>query len=363
MTKITQLQVNRSDYHATRVVEQDIADLMAEEILVSIRKFALTSNNVSYAVSGDMIGYWNYYPAEAPFGNVPVWGIAEVIQSRSPDIKIGERLWGFFPMASATKLKVGFVADDNFMDATEYRSQLPALYNQYRRTTNEPEFLSKLEDERCLLFPLFITSYLIYDYLKDNDFFGAKQVIIGSVSSKTGFGVAKLIHEDAEAQVEVVGMTSQHNVGFVEQLACCDQIVVYGNENQINPNLNTAYVDMSGNGPLTQTLHHHFKERMVDSCLVGATHWKEDRKLDPALPGARPTFFFAPAQISKRNKEWGVGVVFEKATIAAARMAHDIKDDIAIERIAGPESAAQIWKDMLDNKVAPNRGVMVSFSD
>ncbi|GGB61640.1 hypothetical protein GCM10011503_07800 [Henriciella pelagia] len=55
-----------------------------------------------------------------------------------------------------------------------------------------------------------------------------------------------------------------------------------------------------GNGELTGKLHRHLD--MVESCIVGATHW-EKRGVAKDLPGARPTFFFAPAQIAKRNKE------------------------------------------------------------
>jgi hypothetical protein len=29
-----------------------------------IRKFAFTANNITYAVVGDMIGYWKCFPAE-----------------------------------------------------------------------------------------------------------------------------------------------------------------------------------------------------------------------------------------------------------------------------------------------------------
>jgi len=206
MSNVVELQVNRENYHETRIVELQSAPLNENQIRVQIDKFALTSNNVSYAVSGDMIGYWNYYPAEAPYGKVPVWGFASVIESQSDDIKVGERIWGFLPMANQTVLTVGKVFDDNFMDATPYRQELPILYNQYRRTQGEPEFLQNYDDERSLLFPLFMTSFLIYDFLKDNDFFGAKQVLIGSVSSKTGFGLAKLIHNDKEADVKVVSL-------------------------------------------------------------------------------------------------------------------------------------------------------------
>lgn len=361
MSNVVELQVNRENYHETRIVELQSAPLNENQIRVQIDKFALTSNNVSYAVSGDMIGYWNYYPAEAPYGKVPVWGFASVIESQSDHIKVGERIWGFLPMANQTVLTVGKVFDDNFMDATPNRQELPILYNQYRRTQGEPEFLQNYDDERSLLFPLFMTSFLIYDFLKDNDFFGAKQVLIGSVSSKTGFGLAKLIHNDKEADVKVVGMTSSRNVEFVEKLGCCDQVVVYGDEDKIDRNQNAAYVDMSGNAQLTEKLHNQFGDRLVNSCLVGATHWEERRQVDQKLPGARPTFFFAPAQITKRNKEWGPGVVIQKAMIAAAGLSDAIKGDLLVEQITQADQTADIWRDMLDNKVAPNRGIMVKF--
>ena len=38
---------------------------------------------------------------------------------------------------------------------------------------------------------------------------------------------------------------------------------------------------------------------------VGGTHWTAPSTDDGPLPGPAPAFFFAPAQISKRSKEWG----------------------------------------------------------
>jgi len=147
----------------------------------------------------------------------------------------------------------------------------------------------------------------------------------------------------------------------VEKLGCCDQVVVYGDEDKIDRNQNAAYVDMSGNAQLTEKLHNQFGDRLVNSCLVGATHWEERRQVDQQLPGARPTFFFAPAQITKRNKEWGPGVVIQKAMIAAAGLSDAIKGDLLVEQITQADQTADIWRDMLDNKVAPNRGIMVKF--
>ena len=360
MTDCTALWVDRSDITKTKQVTSQVLELADGEILVAIDKFGLTANNVSYAVTGDSIGYWQFYPAEGEWGIVPVWGCATVTKSNCADIPVGDRLWGYFPMASHAVLTPGNIHADYFMDEVEHRRELPLIYNQFRRTQAEPEFLKKMENERCLLFPLFMTSYLIYDYLIDNEFFGAQQVVIGSVSSKTGFGLAHMLHNDKQVIQSVIGVTSPGNKEFVKDLGCCDQIVLYQNESQIDASLSTAYVDMSGDARLTISLHNHVGENIVESCMVGGSHWQEGGKVGE-LPGARPRFFFAPGQIEKRNKEWGPGVAMVKAMTASADVAGRVANDINIEWVYGAESLAQYWNQLLDNQIAPSRGLMVAL--
>lgn len=361
MTAVTELWVTRDDLRRTKVVESEQGPLEDGQIRVAIDKMGLTANNVSYAVSGEAIGYWKYFPAEGEWGKVPGWAMGDVVESHCDAIAQGERLYGFFPMASEVILQPGHVADDFFMDASAHRAELPALYNQYRRTKGEPEVLRELEDERCLLFPLFVTSFVLYDYLIDNDFFGAQQIIIGSVSSKTGFGLAHLLRNDRDVSQRIVGLTSSGNVPFVESLNCCDQIVTYGEETEIDAGLPAAWIDMSGDGPLTGKLHHLLGEKMVESCIVGATHWEAERKRDKDLPGAKPKFFFAPGHIAKRDAEWGQGEIWRRGSEAGVGIARSISDQIAVERISGAEDVAGIWCDMLDNKVSPSRGIMISL--
>lgn len=358
MSAITELWVNRENYRETKIVEVAARALGDGEIRVRIDKFGLTSNNVSYAVSGDMIGYWNYYPTDAPWGKVPVWGIGEVVESNTDEIAVGERLYGFFPMASEVTLTVGNVQPHAFMDVTPHRRELPALYNQYRRTKADPDFLQAMEAERCLLFPLFVTSFVLYDYLVDNDYFGAEQVVIGSASSKTGFGLAELLKQDGEKRV--IGMTSAGNLAFVEALNCCDQALVYGNERDIDTSVPTAYVDMSGNAKLTETLHNLLGGNMVESCMVGATHW-EHRGRAQDLPGAKPTFFFAPGQIAKRDQEWGPGVLWDKGSAAGAEIAKKVSSEMSVEMVTGASETANVWKALLDNQISPSRGLLVSI--
>jgi hypothetical protein len=360
MTDCTALWVNRSEITETKQVTTQLTPLTQGEVLVAIDKFGLTANNVSYAVTGDSIGYWQFYPAKDNWGIVPVWGCGTVVESSCADILVGERLWGYFPMASLAVLTPGHIHGDYFMDVVEHRRELPLIYNQFRRTQAEPEFLQKMENERCLLFPLFMTSYLIYDYLIDNQFFGAEQVVIGSVSSKTGFGLAQMLHNDPQVTQAVIGITSAGNRDFVKGLGCCDQIVLYKNEAEIDAGLPTAYVDMSGDARLTISLHRHLGDNMVESCMVGGSHWQEGGKLGE-LPGARPRFFFAPGQIEKRNKEWGPGVAMVNAMTASAKVAALVADDIQVQWVEGAASLAQHWSALLENKIRPSTGLMVSL--
>jgi hypothetical protein len=62
-----QFQIRKGDLSQHRLAEAD-ADVIREgQIRVAVRQFALTSNNVTYAVTGDQLGYWQFYsPTASP---------------------------------------------------------------------------------------------------------------------------------------------------------------------------------------------------------------------------------------------------------------------------------------------------------
>src|ERR1700761_5082213 len=99
----TDFVVARNDLGQCKVIETqlpDAATLPDETLLVKVTRFALTANNITYAVLGDQLKYWQLFPAPKDFGNIPVWGFGEVIASRHPGIPVGEILFGYFPMAT-----------------------------------------------------------------------------------------------------------------------------------------------------------------------------------------------------------------------------------------------------------------------
>lgn len=357
---VRELWVERARLRETKLAVRAADALSDGQVRVVIDKFALTANNISYGVSGDMIGYWKYFPAEGPWGKIPVWGFGDVVETLSGDISLGERIWGFFPMSSEVILTPGKVKGGQFTDQSSHRVTLPSLYNDYMRTKNDPPAMKVFEDARCALFPLFATSFILYDYLVANSFFGADEVVIGSVSSKTGYGLAYLLRNDKAAVKRVVGLTSPGNVAFVQSLGVCDDIVPYDTIGAMHRGRKIAFVDMSGSAATITAVHQRFGENVVESCLVGATHWEADRKRNE-LPGAKPAFFFAPAHIARRTAEWGEGVFMQKAMAAATGVVLAVAGKVEIVHKHGAEQVRQAYLDMLDNKVPPRAGLMLSF--
>ena len=52
---LTEMWVDRTDYHHTRIVQGDLPTPCEGEILVAIDKFAMTANNVTYAASIELV--------------------------------------------------------------------------------------------------------------------------------------------------------------------------------------------------------------------------------------------------------------------------------------------------------------------
>src|SRR5216117_3328653 len=73
---------------------------------------------------------------------------------------------------------------------------------------------AKQGDYQALLRPLFMLSFLVDDFLAENEFYGAKSVMLYSASSKTAYGLAHLLHARGNG-IKVIGLTSAGNTGFV----------------------------------------------------------------------------------------------------------------------------------------------------
>src|ERR1700676_1368092 len=214
--------VARTDLQQCKFIETQLPDAAAlpdEALLIKVDRFALTANNITYAVLGDQLKYWQLFPAPEGFGDIPVWGFGDVIASRHPGISEGESLFGYFPMATHLVIEAADVSKRGLRDAATHRQGVAPVYNIYARVGGDAAYAGRQGDYQALLRPLFMLSFLVDDFLAENEFFGARGVMLSSASSKTAFGLAHLLHTQRKA-IRVIGLTSGGNPHFVKSLAC-----------------------------------------------------------------------------------------------------------------------------------------------
>ncbi|MEM8772585.1 MAG: DUF2855 family protein [Pseudomonadota bacterium] len=346
MTTIAEYQVQKTDLAQSRLVERDLKALGEGEILAKVDRFAVTANNVTYGVVGERIGYWKFFPVEdESWGIIPVWGFADVEQSNHPDIAVGERLYGYWPMASHLIMAPGKINDTHFVDIAPRRRELPPVYNGYNRLTREFGYDGDMDNERMVLFPLYATSFCLYDFLKDNDWFGADQIIVPSASSKTAIGVAYAIRSD-EAPPRLIGLTSPRNKSAVEELDVYEDVLVYDDIGTMKGDIPSVIVDMSGNGDVLNSLHKLLGDNMKYTSNVGVTHY-ESNKMGPNFIADRSAMFFAPGHIQKRNKDWGPGEFQKRAQMFWHQAALKSRSWLSIKEATGAEAVNEAWQDVL----------------
>lgn len=363
----TRLLVDKSDLTRAELRSLDDVPLGEGEIRVAVQRFALTANNITYAAFGDAMHYWDFFPTQDPaWGIVPVWGFADVVQSLHPGVAVGERLYGYFPMGDQLVLQPQRLSPAGFVDGAPHRAALHGVYNQYLRCSADPMYSRETEDLQALLRPLFTTSWLIDDFLADNDFFGAARdaarpavMLLSSASSKTAYGTAFMLAQ--RAGIRVVGLTSQANLNFCESLGCYHQVLCYDALDALAADTPCIYVDFAGSAGLRSAVHHRFAQ-LAYSCAIGGTH-VDDLGSARDLPGPKASLFFAPAQIKKRRAEWGPEVLAQRLLEAwqsfLARVSDPQAPWLVVQQHRGPAALQAVYHAVLAGRGDARTGHMV----
>ncbi len=352
-------ELRRDDLHESRFVHAEPPVPGDGEALLRIESFGLTSNNVTYAVFGEAMSYWDFFPASEPeWGRLNVWGYAHVADSRHPELEEGVRVYGYLPCSSHLLVVPDRVDGKGFIDAAPHRAALPSAYQGYRDVTGDPVYDADREDEQILFWPLFYTSFLIDDFLDDEDFFGADTIVISSASSKTAIIAAYLLAQ--REGVEVAGLTSAGNREFVEGLAVYDSVVAYDEIDSL-PGDRAVYVDISGDGGIRAAVHNRYGDRLAHSAAVGATHHDQLGAAAGELTGPKPVFFFAPDRIRKRGADWGTAKLDENVAAAWRPFAEWASGWLRVERISSEDEIRRVYLELLDGKVDPEAGTVVEL--
>jgi hypothetical protein len=327
------------------------------EILLQIEGFAVTANTVTYGVVGAQIGYWNFFPAPEGWGIVPAWGYARVIASRVAEIAVGERVYGFLPMASHLIVQPGKISAGLFRDMAAHRQPMSAVYNQYRRLHADPAHDAATEDLRMLFEPLFLTSFLIEDALRRAGYHGADTAVLTSASSKTALGTAYVLRARSP-QLRRIGLTSAAHVGFVEKTGLYDAVLAYDAIDALAGVGAAVLIDFAGSAGLLHAVYAALPERVAACLRVGVTHHDTGSETG-LLPGPKPVWFFAPdaataliGEIGQDGFNAAVAAEWSGFVATAAGL-------VQVEHGDGVEALQRIWRTQVAGQAAPDTGFVV----
>ena len=354
------LQIHRVRHGDSRLQESALRPLADGQVRFRIDRYAVTANTVTYAVTGDVLGYWDFFPTGEPgWGCVPAMGWADVVASNHPDVPAGGRYYGWFPMARYVDMTVTPVAD-GLRDDGPHRAAHAPVYRAYVGTDRDPLYQpgADAEDRHALLRGLFLTGWLAEDFFADNGWFGARRVLVLSASSKTAIGFAHCA--DAREGIEIIGVTSARNHAFTHGLGCYDEVVTYDDIAAIPSDTPVVSIDMSGSGPVLTSVHSRFGDRLRHSMAIGRSHHEAPPRAE-GLPGPKPAFFFAPTQVKRRVQDWGARGYQQRVAAALQGFVGWSRDWLAVQRSNGPAAAAATWREVHAGRVPPDVGHVVSM--
>jgi hypothetical protein len=145
----------------------------------------------------------------------------------------------------------------------------------------------------------------------------------------------------------------------VRKLGFYDDVVLYDAVASL-PKQPAVFVDMAGDGAVTAAVHRHFGDALTYNCAIGATHWSADRS-QPGLPGPKVEFFFAPAQIAKRSKDWGPQGLAERMTGAWTQFSDASDGWLRVVRSSGRQALEAVYQDTLAGRTQPADGHILSL--
>lgn len=363
------IDIDRDDVTQAGLVSNPSAPLAPGQIRAHLDSYAMTANNITYAVFGKPAGlfgndqgYWDFFAERGEPGRLPVWGFATVTESAAEGIAPGDRFYGYYPMASDAVLTADKIGPGGFTDVTPRRTTLPPIYNTYQRIEALHDYRAADHDYWPVFRPLFLTGWLIADQFEDEGDYGAEHILIASASSKTaiglGFSIAQRQEQGTRHRPQTIGLTSKANVADLDAQHIYDRVIAYDDIMTLNAATPSALVDMAGNGAVTRAVHSHFGNNLKASIIVGKSHWDSDAG-EAALPGPERQGFFAPGRSQKRIADWG-GPAFGQKIAEAWLGFMDVAPRLArIDKRSGGEAALAAYREMLEGRADPKAGIVV----
>ncbi len=360
-----------SDINQMKVDEQVSPELPAGAARLRLSLFSLTTNNITYAVYGEQIGYWGVFPTQVDdYGHMPVWGFADVVESRCEGVPEGARVWGYFPIADEVTVFPDQISGHGFLDSTPCRRSVSAIYNRYVFCSANVHYQADLEPFEAIYRPLFFTSYIAAEFLREQGFFGARQILLSSASSKTAYGLAWCLRD---CGLPVIGLTSDNNRDFVAGLDLYSEVVCYSDLTALDSDTPALYVDFASSPALRLSIHSMFGDTLKYDCLIGSTQGdsldgkKGDKEgASEGLPGPAPAFFFAPASLEQHRENGTLHAFMARAERDQLQFFESARSStppwINIVEAQGVAAAQTVVEQLLQGGADPAQGYVIRLS-
>ena len=337
------LQVARDDLRRVRVAETSPAEPGPGEALFRVERFGVSANNVTYALLGDRLRYWDLFPAETGWGQIPVWGYLRAVASRSGEVEPGRRAFGLCPMSTRVLMRPDRGDAAGFRDASVSRSAVSGVYNAYFWADGDSPG-SRTGDLLVVLRPLFWLSFTLDNYLAESDGLTSGAVIT-SASSKAAIGLAHLLRRRG---VPTVGLTSPRHVGFVKETSEYGTVAGYDQLGALATltGSRTTLIDIAGNSALRQEIRGQLAGRLTSVLVAGSTHG------DGRAAAGEAGLFSAPQQIRDLARRWGWPVLQQRFTAALDGFAASATW-LSVETAHGMDGLARVYRGVLGNDSSP----------
>ncbi len=358
MTACAQLLVNRAAIGEVEIDRSELGPLADGHVRLAIEHFALTANNVTYAQFGDFLDYWNFFPVSTDWGLVPAMGFAHIAASNVAGLDVGARYYGWFPMASSVDI-LATSSSSGFRDDGAHRAKHAAVYRSFLRTDRDGLYTTPDDEHRQeLLRGLFMTGFLIDRFFAAQDYLGATQAVVVSASSKTALGYAACARSNAN--VRTVGVTSASNLAFVESTGLYDEIVTYGQLDDVAPEP-SVLIDMSGAGSTVAALHGRLGDQIKHSMVVGKSHHDAPPAMVPA--GPKPEMFFAPTAMDSSLSAWGAEEYARRTKEGLSSFIDASRSWLTVEEHVGVVAVGDAWRSLYGGSIEPSVGVVATITE
>lgn len=340
MDRSLALQVSRDDLRRVRVLETSPAQPGPGEVLFAVERFGFSANNVTYAQLGDTQRYWDIFPAETGWGQIPAWGYLRAVASRSGEMEAGRRAFGLCPMATHVLLRPDRGDAAGFRDASIRGSAVSNVYASYFWADSDPAG-RRAGDALTVLRPVFWLSFTVDQHVAEHDP-QTSGAIITSASSKAAIGLGHLLRQRG---VAVIGLTSPQHAGFAEETSVYDKVVTYDRPGALAAlaGSRTVLIDIAGRQRLRQEIERQIAGRLTSVVVAGRTHLASGDETD---------MFSAPEQILELSRRWGWRDLSRRFTSALTGFAESATW-LTIETARGIDGAARVYQRILDNDSPP----------